>query len=330
LSVARGGTGVITSTGSGSNVLSTSPTLTTPTIQGYAVFKGDTSGGTKLVATAVAGTTVLTLPAVTGTLATIGGEETLGGKTLTSPVITSPTGIVKGDVGLGNVDNTSDAGKPVSTATQNALNLKATLASPTFTGTVNGISKGMVGLGSVDDTADSAKNVLSATKLTSERTIGGVPFDGSANIPQRETTHHSASFTFAANTRQYIGLLRADSESATVSNIFLPFLAPFNGKLLKVFVRSSSGLTGGNLKLRLEKNALGVSAATTPPTTAATMTLLGPTNSAMTTYDFTNISSPDSGSNAITAGDMIFISIESSAVFTGVKIFFTFLWEWDH
>jgi hypothetical protein len=37
-------------------------------------------------------------------------------------------------VGLGNVDNTSDANKPVSTATQTALDLKATLASPTFTG----------------------------------------------------------------------------------------------------------------------------------------------------------------------------------------------------
>jgi hypothetical protein len=34
----------------------------------------------------------------------------------------------KADVGLGNVDNTSDANKPVSTATQNALNLKANTA----------------------------------------------------------------------------------------------------------------------------------------------------------------------------------------------------------
>ncbi len=42
--------------------------------------------------------------------------------------------LVKGDVGLGNVDNTSDASKPVSTATQAALDLKANLAGPTFTG----------------------------------------------------------------------------------------------------------------------------------------------------------------------------------------------------
>jgi hypothetical protein len=31
----------------------------------------------------------------------------------------------KADVGLSNVNNTSDAAKPISTATQNALNLKA-------------------------------------------------------------------------------------------------------------------------------------------------------------------------------------------------------------
>lgn len=35
--------------------------------------------------------------------------------------------LVKGDVGLGNVDNTSDANKPVSTAQQTALDLKATV-----------------------------------------------------------------------------------------------------------------------------------------------------------------------------------------------------------
>jgi hypothetical protein len=37
--------------------------------------------------------------------------QTLTNKTLTSPVVNTPTGIVKGDVGLGNVDNTSDATK---------------------------------------------------------------------------------------------------------------------------------------------------------------------------------------------------------------------------
>jgi len=45
-------------------------------------------------------------------------------------------GTARTNLVLGNVDNTSDASKPVSTAAQAALDLKAPLASPTFTGTV--------------------------------------------------------------------------------------------------------------------------------------------------------------------------------------------------
>lgn len=44
--------------------------------------------------------------------------------------------LTKADVGLADVDNTSDADKPVSTLQQAALDLKAPIASPTFTGTV--------------------------------------------------------------------------------------------------------------------------------------------------------------------------------------------------
>lgn len=46
----------------------------------------------------------------------------------------NPHSVTKAQVGLGNVDNTTDASKPVSTATQTALNLKANIAAPTFTG----------------------------------------------------------------------------------------------------------------------------------------------------------------------------------------------------
>lgn len=59
-----------------------------------------------------------------------------GNETVTS--VAGDTGdvvLVKGDVGLGNVDNTSDANKPISTATQSALDLKATIAD---TASVNG------------------------------------------------------------------------------------------------------------------------------------------------------------------------------------------------
>ena len=54
---------------------------------------------------------------------------------IASPTFTGTVrGITKSMIDLSNVDNTSDVNKPISTATQNALNLKANIASPTFTG----------------------------------------------------------------------------------------------------------------------------------------------------------------------------------------------------
>lgn len=47
----------------------------------------------------------------------------------------NPHAVTKTQVGLSNVDNTADAAKPVSTAAQTALDLKAPLASPALTGT---------------------------------------------------------------------------------------------------------------------------------------------------------------------------------------------------
>jgi hypothetical protein len=65
-------------------------------------------------------------------------------------------------VGLTNVDNTADTAKPVSTAQQTAINLKANAASPAFTGTPTGLTKAHVGLANVDNTADVDKPVSTA------------------------------------------------------------------------------------------------------------------------------------------------------------------------
>jgi hypothetical protein len=71
---------------------------------------------------------ILTLPSITATIATLSGTEILTNKTISSPVITSPTGIVKSDVGLGNVDNTNDVDKPISILQQAAFDLREALA----------------------------------------------------------------------------------------------------------------------------------------------------------------------------------------------------------
>jgi hypothetical protein len=64
---------------------------------------------------------------------TVSSTNTLTNKTLTSPVINTPTGIVKGDVGLGNVDNTSNATERAATATLT----NKTLTDPKITQTLN-------------------------------------------------------------------------------------------------------------------------------------------------------------------------------------------------
>lgn len=77
---------------------------------------------------------------ITGTLADQTNlDAALGLKApLASPTFTGTVGgVTKAMVGLGSADNTSDAAKPVSTATQTELDLKAPLADPVFTGLVD-------------------------------------------------------------------------------------------------------------------------------------------------------------------------------------------------
>ena len=113
--------------------------------------------------------------------------DTLTNKTLTSPVINTPTGIVKGDVGLGNADNTSDATKNAATATLT----NKTLTSPVIN-TPTGIVKGDVGLGNIDNTSDATKNAATAT-LTNKtiafasNTLTGVAATGANTFTGNQT-----------------------------------------------------------------------------------------------------------------------------------------------
>ncbi len=80
------------------------------------------------------------LTVIGNTSGTNSGDQDLSGyvpttRTVNGQALSSNVTLTKSDVGLGNVDNTSDTGKPISTATQTALDLKAPLASPALTGT---------------------------------------------------------------------------------------------------------------------------------------------------------------------------------------------------
>jgi hypothetical protein len=83
----------------------------------------------------------------------------------------NPHGVTKAQVGLGNCDNTSDLNKPISTATQTALNAKEnTIAAGTITQYWRGdkswqtLDKASVGLGNVDNTSDLNKPISNLTQ----------------------------------------------------------------------------------------------------------------------------------------------------------------------
>jgi hypothetical protein len=86
--------------------------------------------------------------------------------------------LTKSDVGLANVDNTSDLNKPISTAVQTALDGKANAGAAgvtsvnTRTGAVT-LTKSDVGLANVDNTSDLNKPISTATQTA---------LDGKANV----------------------------------------------------------------------------------------------------------------------------------------------------
>ena len=163
--------------------------------------------------------------------------------------------LAKADVGLGNVDNTSDANKPISTATQNALDAKAGTAVATTSANglmpsadkikLNGIAagaqvntvtsvagktgavvlaKGDVGLGNVDNTSDADKPV---------------------STPQQTALNGKANSSHTHTIAQVTGLQSAlDAKAATSA------LGTIAGRNYSSGTADPSGGVDGNLYLK--------------------------------------------------------------------------------
>jgi len=96
----------------------------------------------------------------------------------TLSVTTTATGITATMVGLGNVDNTSDANKPVSTATQTALDAKASLSGAVFTGSVE-IDQNLIVDGNL--TVNGTNFTASATSIIIEDNMLQIAHENAAN-----------------------------------------------------------------------------------------------------------------------------------------------------
>jgi hypothetical protein len=95
-----------------------------------------------------------------------------------SKIATAVAALTKSSVGLANVDNTSDADKPVSTATQTALDAKASLAGATFTGSVE-IDQNLTVDGNL--TVNGTTFNASATSITIEDNMVQLAHQNAAN-----------------------------------------------------------------------------------------------------------------------------------------------------
>lgn len=92
---------------------------------------------------------------------------------------TGNVNITKANIGLGNVNNTSDADKPISTATQNALNLKEDKSNLKALAYKDSLSKSDVGLGNVTNDAQVKRSEMGQA--------GGVAqLDASGKVPSSQ------------------------------------------------------------------------------------------------------------------------------------------------
>jgi len=139
----------------------------------------DESGTIQLRVTDISDTEIGYLNGVTSAIQTQINDLGTNKAPVNDPTFTGTvSGVTKSHVGLANVDNTSDANKPVSTATQTALDAKASLAGATFTGNVE-VDGNLVVDG--DFTVNGTNFNASATSITIEDNLIQLAHQNAAN-----------------------------------------------------------------------------------------------------------------------------------------------------
>lgn len=150
--------------------------------------------------------------------------------------------LAKGDVGLGNVTNTADAEKPVSTAQQSALDAKVDKSSAVTsvagrTGAVT-LAKADVGLANVDNTADSTKPVSVVQQAALD-----LKLDNSS--PSAANDFTLTRYSNSAGTSANVVMQRLRGSAASPS----PVLANDRIGSLTFQTRASDGADYGNVVL---------------------------------------------------------------------------------
>lgn len=187
----------------------------------------------------------------------------------------NPHNTTKTQVGLGNVDNTSDADKPISSATQTALNAKeptitAGTTSQYYRGdkTFQTLDKAAVGLANIDNTSDADKPVSTAQGVaigakqdtlvssTNIKTINGNSILGSGDLSSYHALRATSSgLTLASGSGdRFIGLtsmLNGGTESP--AQIAAEYAMVFTRMVIRTTTTQN---VGGSLVFTLRKNGV--------------------------------------------------------------------------
>jgi hypothetical protein len=176
----------------------------------------------------------------------------------------NPHSTTKAQVGLGNVDNTSDVNKPVSTAQAAADSAVATTAATnlaTHTGNTSNphsTTKAQVGLGNVDNTSDVNKPVSTAAQTA---------LDGKQPLDSDLTAYANAADAAARRT-----LISAAANIVDTTTLPLSQRATLGDGIVGITITRTDSL-GGSLRVVMDQYDdpeaisvdLGLSATTSPP-----------------------------------------------------------------
>jgi len=180
----------------------------------------------------------------------------------------------KTNLGLGNIDNTSDLNKPISTAQQTALDLKANLASPSFTGLVvlptgtTGVTQSLndnstklattayVANALADASGSITNSVADATTISKGKILLAGDLAGTATLPTVNTvggkTKDSIAFSVNAyatstNTNLANTLVKRDgSGNFSAGNISANTIGTHTGDVIGNVTGNLTGTVAGN------------------------------------------------------------------------------------
>ena len=220
----------------------------------------------------------------------------------------NPHVVTKAQVGLGSADNTSDANKPISSATQTALDLKAAAAaltkesitglkladSPTFQGLT------LASFAVADLLAVSSAGVLGAVPNQTANTIYAGPGTGAAAAPSFRALV-IADLPFAGSA---LGVATLDS-GGKIPSAQMPSIS-----ITDTFVVASEvamlALTAerGDVAIRSDLNKSYILATDSPTTLADWKELLTPTDAVLSVAGQTGVISASSLMNALSASDL--------------------------